>query len=259
VDLGLRDKLALITGGSGGIGLRIARGLADEGCHVAICGRTTETLDEAVAELRARGVKAFGFTLDVTTPGESERFVDEAAAALGGVDLLVNNAGGSFGGKLPDATIEDWQRTFDLNLFHAVRCTRAAVPHMRERGGGSVVTVASISGWRPGAPAQYGVAKASEIFLAQALAWELAADRIRVNTVSPGSILWDGGSWDRWREENPARFERFREHDFPWGRLGTPEEVAAVTVMVLSPKAGWMNGANIPVDGGQAWGGVFVS
>ncbi len=258
MDLGLRDKLALVTGGSRGIGLRVARALADEGAHVAICGRTEETVEAAVAELRARGVRAFGSVLDVTAPGESERFVDESAAALGGVDLLVNNAGGSFGGKFPAATIEEWQATFDLNLFHAVRCTRSAVPHMRARGGGSVVTIASISGWRPGASAQYATTKASEIFLSASLAWELGADKIRVNTVSPGSIWWEGGGWDTWKLANEEHYERFERHDFPWGRLGSPEEVAAVTAMVLSPKAGWINGANIPVDGGQAWGGVFT-
>ena len=252
-------KVAVVTGAAQGIGEAYARALGAEGATVVVADLNQELGQQVAKQIEADGGRAVFVRVDVSDPGSARAMADRAAEELGGVDLLVNNAGGSFGGKLPEATIEDWQRTFDLNLFHAVRCTRAAVPHMRERGGGSVVTIASISGWRPGSTAQYGAAKASEIFLAQALAWELAAERIRVNTVSPGSILWEGGGWDRWREDNPARFERFREHDFPWGRLGTPEEVAAVTVMVLSPKAGWINGANIPVDGGQAWGGVFAS
>ena len=258
MDLELKGKLALVTGGSRGIGLRIARTLADEGCHVAICARGATAVEEAVFDLRSRRVRAHGVVADVTAPGDAERFVEEAAAALGGVDLLVNNVGGSVGpGGFDATTIEDWRQTFEMNLFHAVRCTRAAVPHMRARGGGSVVTISSISGWRPGSEPTYATTKAAEIFLAQSLAWELAPDRIRVNTVSPGSILFPGGGWDRWRQVNPEGFQRFALHDLPWGRLGTAEEVADVTVMILSPRASWVNGANIAVDGAQAWGGVF--
>jgi 3-oxoacyl-[acyl-carrier protein] reductase len=258
MDLGLRGKLALVTGGSRGIGLRIARCLADEGVNVAICGRTRETLDSAVNDLRARGVTASAIVADVAAPGESERFVEEGAQALGGLDILVANAGGSSGGAFPDATIEDWKSTFDLNLFHAVRCIRIAVPHMRARGGGSVVTISSISGWRPGADPQYATTKAAEIFLAQSLAWQLGKDRIRVNTISPGSTLFEGGGWDAWSKSDPDKFKRFEQADFPWGRLGTPEEVADAAVFLLSPRAMWINGANIPVDGGQAWGSVFA-
>lgn len=256
MDLGLRDKLALVTGGSRGIGLRVALALADEGCHVALCGRTAATVEQAVAAVQARGVRAHGVVADVAAPGEAERFVDESARALGGVDLLVTNVGGSAGGRFPEATLEDWQRTFDLNLFHAVRCIRAAVPAMRQRGGGSVVTIASISGWRPGSAPQYATAKAAEIFLASTLAWELRQDRIRVNTVSPGSILFAGGGWEAYRTQHPEAFAAFERREFPWGRLGTPEEVAAVVVILLSPRASWVNGAHIPVDGAQGWASV---
>src|SRR5581483_8388132 len=138
MDLGLRDKLALVTGGSRGIGLRVALALADEGCHVALCGRTAATVEQAVAAVQARGVRAHGVVADVAAPGEAERFVDESARALGGVDLLVTNVGGAAGPTVfVETTIEEWRQTFELNLFHAVRCTRAAVPHMRARGGGS--------------------------------------------------------------------------------------------------------------------------
>ena len=160
----------------------------------------------------------------MTSPGEAERFVDEIATVLGGVGLLVANVGGLTGGDLLTSTLEDWQRTFDLNLFHAVRTIRAAVPHMQARGGGSIVCISSISGTKPGPKAQYGAAKAGEIFLAGALAWELAPHRIRVNAVSPGSIMFSGGVWDRIQANEPQRFGDFESRELPWGRLGTPEE-----------------------------------
>ena len=265
MDLGLQGKVGLVTGGSRGIGRAIAGRLVAEGCHVAICARTQETLERAVEELRAEAAatvhgeppRVVGMALDVTAPGEVERFVAESAANLGGVDALVANVGGSSGGPLVESTPEDWLRTFDLNLFHAVRAIRAAVPYMAQRGGGSAVTIASISGWKPAPRAQYGAAKAGEIFLAGALAWELAPQRIRVNTVSPGSLLFPGGGWERFRAQTPERFEEFARREFPWGRLGTAEEVADVVTFVLSERANWINGAHVPVDGAQGRPSAF--
>ncbi len=257
LDLGLSGKIGLVTGGSRGIGRAIALRLATEGVDVGICGRTEATLASAQAELRALGVRTHGVVADVTQPGEVERFVDETAAALGGADLLVANVGGSSGRTLLASTYEDWVRTFDLNLFHAVRAIRAAVPHFQARGGGSAVSIASISGWKPGPPAQYGAAKAAEIFLAGALAWELAPDRIRVNTVSPGSIMFPGGGWDHFRDQQSERFGEFERREFPSGRLGTPEEVADVVAFVLSERASWVNGTNIAVDGAQGRPSAF--
>lgn len=257
MDLGLAGKVGLVTGGSRGIGRAIALRLAAEGAHVGICGRTSETLRATVQELKDKGVHAHGVAADVTQPGEVERFVDEAAQALGGVDVVVANVGGSAGRGLLESTPEDWQTTFDLNLFHAVRTIRAAVPHMQQRGGGSAVSIASISGWKPAPTAQYGASKAAEIFLASSLAWDLAAHRIRVNTVSPGSIMFEGGGWDRFRSQQAERFAAFQQREFPWGRLGTPEEVADVVVFVLSERASWINGANIAVDGAQGRPSAF--
>lgn len=257
MDLGLAGKVGLVTGGSRGIGRAIALRLAAEGAHVGICGRTSETLRATVQELKDKGVHAHGVAADVTQPGEVERFVDEAAQALGGVDVVVANVGGSAGRGLLESTPEDWQTTFDLNLFHAVRTIRAAVPHMQQRGGGSAVSIASISGWKPAPTAQYGASKAAEIFLASSLAWDLAAQRIRVNTVSPGSIMFEGGGWDRFRSQQAERFAAFQQREFPWGRLGTPEEVADVVVFVLSERASWINGANIAVDGAQGRPSAF--
>jgi 3-oxoacyl-[acyl-carrier protein] reductase len=251
LDLGLRGRIALITGGSRGIGRAIALRLAAEGACVAICARTRATLEQALDDLRAAGATVHGVEADVTAPGEVERFVDETAAALGGVDLLVANVGGSAARGLLDATPQDWVRTFDLNLFHAARAIKAAAPYMQQRGGGSAVTISSISGWKPSPTVLYGAAKASEIFLAGALALELAPHRIRVNTVSPGSIMFEEGGWDRFRARDADRFADFERREFPWGRLGTPEEVADVVTFVLSERASWINGANIAVDGAQ--------
>jgi 3-oxoacyl-[acyl-carrier protein] reductase len=186
-----------------------------------------------------------------------EGFVEDAANALGGVDLLVANVGGSAARELMEASYEDWVRTFDLNVFHAARAIKAAVPYMQRRGGGSAVTISSISGWKPSPTVLYGAAKASEIFLAGALALELAPHRIRVNTVSPGSIVFEAGGWDRFRARDPERFAEFERREFPWGRLGTPEEVADVVTFLLSERATWINGANIAVDGGQGRATAF--
>jgi 3-oxoacyl-[acyl-carrier protein] reductase len=257
MDLGLTGKVALVTGGSRGIGRAIALRLAAEGCAVAICGRSADTLDAALAEHREAGATAHGVIADVTAPGEVERFVDESAAALGGVDLLVANVGGTAGGGLLDSTPEDWMHTFDLNLFHAVRAIRAAVPHFEARGGGSAISIASVSGSKPGPRSQYGAAKAGEIFLAGALAWELAPRRIRVNTISPGSIMFPGGGWERTRTSRPEEFAEFERREFPWGRLGPAEEVADVVAFVLSERATWVNGTNIAVDGAQGRPSMF--
>lgn len=257
MDLGMTGKVALVTGGSRGIGREIARRLAMEGCAVSICGRTAETIAGTRSELEAHGVKVHTVVADVTASGEVERFVDESAAALGGVDYIVANVGGAAGQGLLESTPEDWAQTFELNLFHAVRAIRAAVPHMLKRGGGSALSISSISGWKPGPRAQYGAAKAGEIFLAGALAWELGPQRIRVNTLSPGSIMFPGGGWDRFRAETPERFAEFERREFPFGRLGTPEEIANVAAFLLSDCASWVNGTNIAVDGAQGRPAAF--
>jgi 3-oxoacyl-[acyl-carrier protein] reductase len=224
MDLGLAGKVAAITGGSRGIGRAVALSLAQEGCDVAICARTTSDINQTVKDLQALGVRAAGYTIDVTTPGQVEHFIDEAATDLEGLDRLVANVGATVGGTLLDSTPEDWAQTFELNVFHATRAIRAAVPHMRERDGSAIAIVASISGWKPSPKAQYGAAKAAEIYVAMALARELAPDHIRINTVSPGSILIPGGGWDLYREREPERFQQFEQCDFPAHRLGTAEE-----------------------------------
>lgn len=251
MDLALQDKVVLITGGSRGIGLRTARAFAAAGCHIALCGRQPADLEQAAAELQATGVRVVTMTADVTNADEAAAFVGQCAAELGGIDILVNNVGGAVGGFLMEATDEEWRQTFELNVFQVVRMTRLVVPYMRQRGGGAIINIASISGWSPqlAGRAQYGASKAAQIFLTERLALELVHDKIRVNTVSPGSIIWEEGGWDNFRQRNPASFAAYVQDGFPMGRLGKPEEVADVIVFLASARAHWINGRHIPVDG----------
>lgn len=247
----LNGKVALVTGASRGIGLRTARLLASEGCHLGICARNGDDLARAADELRDTGIRVSAVETDVTDPAAAARFVDRCAAELDRIDILINNVGGSSGGRLLEATDDDWRLTFELNVFAVVRMARLVVPHMRQQGAGAIVNVASISGWHPqlSGTAQYGASKAALIFLTECLALELVHDGIRVNTVSPGSIIWDGGSWDRFREEHPDSFAAYVRDGFPMGRLGKPEEVANAIAFLASPVAHWINGRHIPVDG----------
>lgn len=257
MDLGLAGKVAVVTGGSRGIGRATALTFAEEGADVAICARGSETLEKTLAEIRACGVDAFGMAVDVTKRDEVEAFIAASVEALGGIDILINNVGGSVGKGLMGSTDEEWFDTFDLNLFHAVRTSRAAVPHMRQRRSGSIVIISSISGRKPAPGSQYGAAKAAEVFVSGALAMELGPDNIRVNTVSPGSILFPGGGWARRQHEDPEGFGRFAVEEYPLGRLGTAEEVARAIVFVASPAGSWINGTNIAVDGAQQQPGMF--
>lgn len=251
MDLQLRGKVALITGGSRGIGLRTARLFAGEGCDVAICGRAGDALTGAAEELRQKGVRVAAIQGDVTVASEAVQIVEQCVAELGGIDILINNVGGATGGALFEATDEDWVRTFELNVFQIIRMIRLTAPQMRRRGGGAIVNIASISGWEEQlvGTAQYGSSKAAQIFLTERLALELVHDQIRVNTVSPGSIIWEGGSWDNFRIKNPESFTNYVSDGFPMGRLGSPEEVADAIVFLASPRANWINGRHIPVDG----------
>ncbi|MBS12267.1 MAG: 3-oxoacyl-ACP reductase [Gemmatimonadetes bacterium] len=258
MDLHLKDKVALITGGSRGIGKCIADCFAAEGADLGICARDSEVLNQAVTDLQKHGTTVIGIPTDVTESGATEAFVNGAVEQLGRLDALVCNVGGREGEGLEDSTDEDWMRTFDLNLFHAVRASRASIPHFRKSGGGSITIISSISGWKP-APsrAQYGATKAAEMFLAGAFAWELGEIGVRVNTVCPGSTMFEGGAWDRFRNDNPEGYERFADREFPTKRLGTPEEIADATVFLASDRASWVNGASIPVDGAQGRPNAF--
>jgi 3-oxoacyl-[acyl-carrier protein] reductase len=246
MDLGLAGRTAFITGGSAGIGLAIAGALIAEGASVAVCGRDPARLAAAAERTGATTIEA-----DVTDTGRLGDAVDEAARRLGGLDMLVANAGGSRGGGLLESTPEDWAATYAVNVLHAAHAVRCAVPHFDGRGGGSVVIVSSITGWKPGPTSAYASAKAAEIHLAATLAQELADHGVRVNALSPGSTYFEGGGWGEFGRRHPERLAAFAREEFPARRLVALDEVADAACFLLSPRAAGINGANIAVDGAQ--------
>jgi 3-oxoacyl-[acyl-carrier protein] reductase len=255
MDLGLADKVALVTGASRGIGRAIALALAGEGARVVLCARGAADLDAAVADARARGGRAeaaLGVVADVTTADGAAAFVDGATKAHGGIDIVVNNVGGSGARDFAGADEADLDAVLARNLFAALRVSRAALPHLRARGGGTIVLVASIYGREAGGGPSYNAAKAAEISLAKAMARDLARDRIRVLSVAPGSVLFPGGGWDRRQKADPDGIAAFVAREIPWGRFGRPEEIGDVVAFLCSPRAGWITGACIPIDGGQS-------
>ena len=255
MDLGLHGARAVVSGASRGIGLAVAHALAAEGCAVGLLARGAADLDAAVASVGAHGGPVVGRVVDVTDPVALTAAVDQVAAELGGLDRVVANVGGSVGRNLLDAPATEvaagFAATFDLNVGQAVTMMRAAHPHLVAAGGGAAVLVSSVSGARPSPPTAYSVAKAAESQLARVLGAELAALRIRVNAVSPGSIDAPGNGWAQLRERDRPAYDEFVAGDFPWGRMGTAEEVASVVTFLLSDRASWVTGTDIAVDGGQ--------
>ncbi len=260
MDLQLAGKAAIVTGSSRGLGLASARALAAEGCRVCMCARGTETLEQAAADLRASdprtgtGVRPqiIAVAADLSTPEGAARVVDVALAGFGAIDILVNNVATAKGADIVNTPDAEWQDAFDQTLYPAIRMSRLVVPHMRKHGGGVIIMIASIWGRESGGRMVYNAVKAAEISLAKAMAQQLAKDNIRVNSVAPGSILFPGGSWDKRQKADPAGIADFIKAELPFGRFGRAEEVGDAIAFLASPRASWISGSCVTVDGCQS-------
>jgi 3-oxoacyl-[acyl-carrier protein] reductase len=254
MDLGLTDRVAVVTGSSKGLGFASAKALIAEGCRVVICARTPDALQEARRRLVEIGGndRVVAIASDVSREDGAQKVVDQAITAFGGIDILVNNVGTARGGGLLETTDELWRDAIDQTLMTAVRMSRLTVPHMQRRGGGSIVIIASIYGREAGGRMTYNAVKAAEISLAKSMANQLAPMNIRVNSVSPGSILFEGGSWWKRQQADPGGIAEFVKLELPFGRFGKPEEVADVVAYLSSSRASWISGTSVVVDGCQS-------
>ena len=251
MDLGLNGKVAMITGASRGLGRAMAQALAAEGMRLSICARGAQALDQTAAELKAGGAQVIANAADVNDSSAMQAWVGSTVKQFGGVDVMVNNAGGARVGALAQLDEAAWHDAFELNFFSAVRLSRLCAAEMEKRGGGSIINISSIYGREAGGPLTYNASKAAMISFTKMLARELAPKAVRVNSIAPGSILYPGGTWEGLFKANPAFEKDFVAHEFPAGRLGRPDEVAYAVVMLASPRASWITGTCVPVDGAQ--------
>jgi NAD(P)-dependent dehydrogenase (short-subunit alcohol dehydrogenase family) len=245
MDLGLKGKSVLVTGGSKGIGLAIAELFADEGANVAICARNADEVVTVVKSLAAKGVKASGRALDVADPAALKGWVESAAGELGGIDTIVCNVSALAVGDAP----ETWEKSFRTDMMHTVNSVAAAMPHLEKSESASVIIISSVSGFEVDfAAGSYGAIKAALIHYSKGLSNQLVAKGIRVNVVSPGNTYFEGGIWQNIERGNPDLFKTAMALN-PTGRMGTAEEVAAGVVFLASPKASRISGTNLIIDG----------
>ncbi len=258
MDLQLKDKVAIITGGSVGIGLAVAHGLAQEGVHVVLCARGEDRVRTRAHEIAAEhGVDAIGVRVDVTQPADLDALVQTVAARFDGVDILINNAGTGSEETIMDAPDERWQHYWDLHVMAAVRLSRGVVPLMRKRGGGVILNNASICATQPlSYEPIYNVTKAALVMLSKCLASELIPENIRVNTINPGLVMTP--DWQKTARLLTADQEMTWEEyldgiakdNAPIGRFASPEEIANLFVFLCSPRASYCVGSTYYIDGG---------
>ena len=256
-DLGLSDKVAVITGGSDGIGKATALALAREGAAVAICARREEPLEEAAREIRAATEgRVLAMRADVTSPQDIEHFIQKVVDNYGGIDILVNNAGTAAGTNFEAMTDEAWQADLELKLFGAIRTSRLVIPHMRARGGGRIINITAIAGKQPGPRSMpSSVSRAAGLALTKALSKDYARDNILVNTVCIG-VIKSGQQARNATRMNPGASleEAYRQmgSGIPLGRVGETEEAANVVLFLASSMASYVTGVSVNVDGGTS-------
>lgn len=246
MDLELKGKNAVVTGGSKGIGRGIALALAEEGVNVSICARGEQALRSTESEIKNKGVNVYAQTCDIGDAESLDNYLEASKRQFGSVDILVNNVSALSIGD----DFKDWEAGTNIDLLGSVRATRKVIPWMEASGHGNIIFISSISGLEAGSPPAYAAVKAALISYSKTLAVQLASKGIRVNTIAPGSVEFEGGLWAQAKEHDPD-FYNFALSSIPSGRLGTPEEIGNVAAFLVSPKASWVTGTCIPVDGGQ--------
>ncbi len=245
MDLGLKGRKAIVTGGTRGIGRAIVELLAAEGCEVAFCARTMAQVDEAAAQLRGKGTKAIGGAVDVADTKALRAWVEDAAKALGRLDIFIANVSALAMGM----DEESWRRSLEIDVMGTVFGIEAALPFLEKSGDGSVVVIGTTGLVEIAGPTRpYASVKAALVPYVKGLARNLAAKKVRANMVSPGTIYFKGGVWDVTQQRNPDFFKAALARN-PMGRMGTPEEVANAAVFLASPRASFISGANLIVDG----------
>jgi len=258
MDLGLKNKNALITGGSHGIGLAIAKMLASEGCNIAICARDREKLESAKHEIQQYGVRCEALSVDVLDRSQIEDSFKDLLESWDNIDILINNVGG--GGRWGIDNFEEnpdnvWQEVYDKNVTAAILYTRFVLPFMKRQRWGRVVTITSTLGKQAGGRPWFGVAKTAQTCLMKNLALDkkLVRYNITFNSVAPGCIMIPDTGWEEEKNKDPIKFKSMVDEKFPLGRLGTPEEVAYSVIMLCSPRASLINGSSLLVDGGESY------
>jgi 3-oxoacyl-[acyl-carrier protein] reductase len=249
MDLQLQGKNILITGGSKGIGKAIAQVFVLEGANVSIAARDMEFLEKAKEEL---GGNVSIFQTDITNVDQRIKLIQSFIKEKGAIDVLINNAGGSNGGKATETEMDLFYQAMELNYFSAVHLSKLATQHMKKSRSGSIINITSIYGRESGGKVTYNNAKSALISFTKSLADEVISYGIRVNSIAPGSILHETGNWKKRLEENPEQIKELIKNQIPAGRFGTPEEIANVAAFLASDKASWIVGASINVDGGQS-------
>lgn len=256
MNLGIKNKYALVTGGTHGIGKAIALALADEECNVAVCARTLPRLQETEKQLKNKGVDCLAIQADATIKEDINRVFNTVINKWGTLHILVNNIGG--GGRWGKDDIEDtdenvWQEVYDKNVMSSIRFTKFVIPYMRKQKWGRIVSITSIYGREAGGRPWFNMAKTAQTVLMKNLSLnkDIVRDGITFNSIAPGGIMIPDTGWEQEQKKDPAAFNAMLDDKFPLGRLGKPEEVADLAVFICSEKASLINGASIAVDGSE--------